>query len=167
MRECRKCNEKIPYTIKENGVIRRLSGRKFCLNCSPYRGGNKYSIDPDHKNGKKRIYDEKRKDQITLSLYKRGLKRRKDLYGLYGDKCRICGYNKCLRALNFHHKDRSTKEFGLSLNNLWSKPWEIILKEARKCILLCSNCHMEIEDEISKKTKNIVKRVNDKYGTDF
>jgi len=115
----------------------------------------------------KRIYDEKRKDQIVLSTYKRGLKRRRDLYKLYGDKCSICGYGKCPRALSFHHKDRGTKKFGLTLNNIWSKPWKIILEEARKCILLCSNCHMEVEDEISRKKNNITQRVNEKYGTDF
>lgn len=35
------------------------------------------------------------------------------------------------------------------MNNLWSKKWGDIIKEAEKCQLLCSNCHCEIEQAIS------------------
>jgi hypothetical protein len=37
----------------------------------------------------------------------------------YGDgKCQICGYNKCNRALSFHHKDPNEKDFGLVAHGL-------------------------------------------------
>ena len=29
----------------------------------------------------------------------------------FGNKCQICGYNKCDSALEFHHLDPSQKEF--------------------------------------------------------
>ena len=63
-----------------------------------------------------------------------------------GGKCAICGYDKCLRALSFHHIDPSTKSFGISGNHCLS--WEKIKNELDKCILLCSNCHMELEDNL-------------------
>lgn len=30
-----------------------------------------------------------------------------------GGKCKICGYNKCVDALEFHHRNPEEKEFGL------------------------------------------------------
>lgn len=59
-----------------------------------------------------------------------------------GEKCQICGYNKCIQALDFHHLDPSKKEFGIgtNTNNSWAKMRE----EVKKCILVCANCHREI-----------------------
>jgi len=71
-----------------------------------------------------------------------------------GGKCIYCGYNKNERALSFHHKDPKYKEFPLSLNVLWGKKWELILKEFGKCELVCLNCHAEIEGEIAKQNPN-------------
>lgn len=58
-----------------------------------------------------------------------------------GGKC-YCGYNKCVDALEFHHLDPSKKEFTLSG---MTRSWKRIKKELDKCILVCSNCHKEIE----------------------
>ena len=69
-----------------------------------------------------------------------------------GGKCALCGYNKCQRALSFHHKDNSKKEFGLSARGL-TRSWEKIKAEIEKCVLLCSNCHMEVHDGISQLPK--------------
>jgi predicted HNH restriction endonuclease len=67
-----------------------------------------------------------------------------------GRKCQLCGYNKCVRALHFHHIDPSLKEFNISSQN---SDWTKIQIELDKCILVCSNCHMEIHSNlISKET---------------
>lgn len=58
--------------------------------------------------------------------------------------CCICGYNKCSRSLQFHHLDRDTKDFNLSQINTCSA--EKIATEISKCIIVCANCHGEIED---------------------
>jgi endogenous inhibitor of DNA gyrase (YacG/DUF329 family) len=60
-----------------------------------------------------------------------------------GGKCTECGYNKCLGAMEFHHLDEKTKSFELS--NCHTRSWATVLKELDKCILLCSNCHKEVE----------------------
>ena len=65
-----------------------------------------------------------------------------------GGKCEICGYNKCNRALAFHHVDPTEKEYSLSRPSIG---WEKMKKELDKCILVCCNCHMEIHDEIEKQ----------------
>lgn len=63
-----------------------------------------------------------------------------------GGKCSRCGYDRCVRALSFHHRDSTTKSFGIA--NPSTKRWELIKAELDKCDLLCMNCHMEIEDKI-------------------
>jgi hypothetical protein len=59
-----------------------------------------------------------------------------------GGACLICGYRECLSALEFHHRDRKTKLFALSFV---TKSLEKAREEAKKCTLLCSNCHAEVE----------------------
>ena len=62
-----------------------------------------------------------------------------------GGSCILCGYNKCHRALVFHHIDPSTKEFGVGSKGL-TRSWEKTKKELVKCVLLCHNCHCEVHD---------------------
>jgi hypothetical protein len=61
-----------------------------------------------------------------------------------GGRCVLCGYDRCLRALEFHHLDRETKSFNVALRGV-TRSLERARAEARKCALLCSNCHMEVE----------------------
>ena len=61
-----------------------------------------------------------------------------------GGACVLCGYGRCSRALHFHHLDPGTKRFGLGEGG-WSRGIDALRAEARKCILLCSNCHAEVE----------------------
>jgi len=68
-----------------------------------------------------------------------------------GGECSFCGYKKCLRALEFHHTNPLEKEFCMS--NFSTITWERLKKELDKCILLCSNCHMELEDKIAVERK--------------
>ena len=63
-----------------------------------------------------------------------------------GDKCQICGYNKCIKALEFHHINPEEKD--LNFNKAESKSWEATKTELQKCILVCANCHREIHDNL-------------------
>ena len=60
-----------------------------------------------------------------------------------GGKCSICGYNKCLHALQFHHIDPSKKKFNIS-SNIGKYTLQSIQNELKKCIVVCANCHAEI-----------------------
>jgi len=60
-----------------------------------------------------------------------------------GNRCEICGYNKCIDAFDFHHTDSTKKEFGLATGGL-TKSWKRIKEEVDKCMLVCANCHREI-----------------------
>jgi hypothetical protein len=61
-----------------------------------------------------------------------------------GGKCTLCGYDRCVAALQFHHLDPSTKAFGLSRKGV-TKGIDSLRAEAAKCVLLCANCHAEVE----------------------
>lgn len=65
-----------------------------------------------------------------------------------GNKCQICGYNRCHAALELHHLDPSQKEFTFGTVIANPKAWHRIEEELKKCILLCSNCHREIHANI-------------------
>jgi transposase len=62
-----------------------------------------------------------------------------------GGCCRICGYDRNMRALHFHHLDPSTKRHEINAKGV-AIALDKLRVEARKCVLLCSNCHAEVED---------------------
>jgi len=61
-----------------------------------------------------------------------------------GGRCRLCGYDGHPAALQFHHLDANGKRFSLSQQGV-SRSLERARAEARKCVLLCANCHAEVE----------------------
>lgn len=71
-----------------------------------------------------------------------------------GGKCVRCGYSACLKALEFHHIDSSQKDFTISNDHF--KLLEAV-EESKKCILLCSNCHKELHDNLWSLEDTIIK----------
>ena len=59
-----------------------------------------------------------------------------------GGRCQVCGYDRCIEALEFHHLDPTQKDFGISHKG-YTRSWEKVKEEVDKCILLCANCHRE------------------------
>jgi len=85
------------------------------------------------------------RDKVVKRNRELVLKHKQKLVNYLGGKCSVCGYDKCLGALHFHHKNEKEKEFGISnylLCNL-----KMLKKEADKCILICANCHRELHAE--------------------
>jgi 5-methylcytosine-specific restriction endonuclease McrA len=66
-----------------------------------------------------------------------------------GGKCQICGYNKYQGALDLHHINPNDKDFNLGHRG-HSRSWERVKRELDKCILVCANCHREVEAGIIK-----------------
>ena len=62
-------------------------------------------------------------------------------YDCSGESTRLDN-ERCIDALEFHHKAPSIKEFKLGSGNTMS--WNEYKSEALKCMLVCSNCHKEI-----------------------
>lgn len=53
--------------------------------------------------------------------------------------CKVCGYKKDARALQFDHRDPSEKLFDVSQMKNCAR-WKI-MDEVEKCDVLCANCH--------------------------
>lgn len=57
--------------------------------------------------------------------------------------CELCGYDKCITALDFHHTDPKQKDFNISFCKKLQLN-DIIKRELDKCQVICSNCHREL-----------------------
>jgi transposase len=64
-----------------------------------------------------------------------------------GGCCRLCGYNSFEGALQFHHLDPRTKSFNIRGGTTPSLAR--LRQEAAKCVLLCANCHAEVEGGVA------------------
>lgn len=116
-----------PLCGKTFRPLLRGQSRKFCFDCSPR-------------------YDKDGSRAQNLTAIRRALK--KHLVEYKGGKCEICGYNRSITALQFHHLNPQEKDFGIAdnlrLNNFNIENYH---KEVDKCILVCANCHAEIHEE--------------------
>jgi predicted HNH restriction endonuclease len=90
-------------------------------------------------------YYEKNKEKIYQQKMGRRKRLKEEAVKIAGEKCKVCGYNKCISALEFHH-NQSNKEGNVS-TLLKNGSRQKLLKEAEKCILLCANCHRELHNK--------------------
>jgi len=101
----------------------------------------------------KRTYRDRAKYNIQAVA-----KRRKKLKAMAieykGGKCMICGYNKYVGAMDFHHLDERSKKFDLSTKGL-TRSWDKTKTEVDKCMLVCANCHREIHAGLVQLPKEI------------
>ena len=118
-RICEICGQS--FQIMDNGWT-----RKYCYNCAPHE-------------------DETMSHSQAVTIKRRAIK--KALIEYKGGKCSRCGYNTSIRALEFHHLDPNEKDFGIS--TCLTKDFSKLKTEVDKCILVCSNCHAEIHDELN------------------
>jgi transposase len=68
-----------------------------------------------------------------------------------GARCSVCGYERYVGALQFHHRGDEVKEFELGSRGL-TRSLDVLRREAAKCVLLCANCHAEVEGGIVSST---------------
>jgi hypothetical protein len=85
----------------------------------------------------------KNKDKIIKRTAKNIKEKALYFKTMLGAKCSICGYDKCLSALEFHHIE-GKKDYDASRGFL-SLPKKKILEDIKNhlVILLCANCHRE------------------------
>lgn len=170
---CRKCDKTFPNEIRIDGKRHVLNKRKFCLECSPYGTHNTKDITnipkvPEgmkfctrcktikhlnefrFRNGEKdkyRAWCSKCICENDIILHKE----RKEMCVEYkGGKCAMCGYNKCVGSLVFHHIDPTQKDFNISRWTSSLSSFERVRPELDKCVLLCANCHGEVHAGIVK-----------------
>lgn len=62
-----------------------------------------------------------------------------------GGRCCECGYSFCQDVLELHHLEPSDKKFSFGGIRARPRSWKTIVEELKKCIMVCANCHREIE----------------------
>jgi 5-methylcytosine-specific restriction endonuclease McrA len=76
-------------------------------------------------------------------------RRKAQLVAEAGGRCVICGYSRCVAALQFHHIDPASKRFAIAHRGA-ARSLSSMRDEAAKCVLLCSNCHTEVETGLTQ-----------------
>jgi transposase len=61
-----------------------------------------------------------------------------------GGACATCGFDAYVGALQFHHRDPASKSFEVSRQGI-TRSLARLRQEAKKCVLLCANCHAMVE----------------------
>jgi transposase-like protein len=101
----------------------------------PDHGPTPFVIDRDG-------YQRCRKCRVA-SVARRRARVRDTLIAEAGGACAICGFDAHPAALQFHHVDPSQKSF--TIRNGDMRSLERMRREASKCVLLCANCHAQVE----------------------
>jgi len=142
------------YTCKDcvnkRAALRTLTDQNYALRkrINSKNHAKKYpeQIKQRYKNWYENVQtEEKYSERIKINNYRQLKNKEKNLpiINEYKSKgCYVCGYNKCTRALEFHHIDptQKYKEIG---NMLYHNTTEQLVEELKKCVVLCANCHKE------------------------
>lgn len=140
--------EKYPtnISIKElsnnlNKTIRAIQHKAARERLSKPRIPHNKPKDKNHRNKVDKKYYEKHKEKLYQQKKERLKNKKIELVKILGGKCSNCGYEKCMAALEFHHKGNKEDAVARMIRNISKQK---ALKEIEKCILLCANCHREL-----------------------
>lgn len=136
---------------------RRNNREKIRRTNMRYRFENKDSVKESQKRWRVKYkrklveYSEEKKEELREKRRSYNKNKRKK-FAEYKVKlgCKFCGYSKCSSALDFHHMSKESKIVDVS--RLYNSKWDIFIYEAKKCIVICRNCHAELH---YKEKKNI------------
>lgn len=160
MPQCTICSNKFPNRVTIDGKVRVLNSRKYCLTCSPFKQHNTKKLEsarsPYHctrcsrdrtkndfyakRNGKGRTWY--CKECLSEQYSERHEAFKQECVDYLGGKCKECNYNRCLAALEFHHRDANEKDFNIA--SVRKRNLDLVKSELDKCDLLCCRCHREI-----------------------
>lgn len=163
---CYKCQSAFPNKVFIDGKERNFQNRKYCMACSPFGKHNtkKIHLSSVHLD---RICPRCKSSHPVSSFYSRRGKEGSSVYckqctlrqtierqqtfkkicvEYKGGACEKCGYNKCIAALDFHHKNEKQKDFSISRARHRTLN-QTLKNELDKCQLLCANCHREVHYE--------------------
>lgn len=118
---------------------------KVCTKCNTNKPLSEYYHKGKKSDGK---LQSECKTCFNARMMKRFEEKARKVVALKGGSCNLCGYDRCVAALEFHHVDPSEKEFQISKR--WSMKDERLLAEIEKCVLLCANCHREVHYRLDR-----------------
>ncbi len=102
----------------------------------------------------KRKYADRRQ-YLVLAVTKRRHKIKQMAIEYKGSKCLICNHSKHSGALELHHIDPKQKSFGIGQKG-YTRSWQKVKEELDKCVLLCANCHREVEAGVTQLPEEIL-----------
>ncbi len=100
----------------------------------------------------RRTYSDKRQ-YLIRAVHKRRKKIRQMAVEYKDGRCEICGYDRCMEALEFHHNNSSDKDFSIS-DKGYTRSWKRVKEELDKCIMVCANCHRELHAKLAASGGN-------------
>lgn len=142
--------------------------KKYCRGCGNTKELRFFFRDKHSPDGYKHVCKEcdiKRKMEYRKTengkiSQSKGLKKIRRKYAEWfqslksGLKCELCPETHPA-ALDFHHKDPSTKLFTIAAGHRTVYNKEKILAEIAKCRVLCANCHRKLEYEKRKSDETL------------
>lgn len=93
------------------------------------------------------LSDEERRKNKSKAVVAWRIRAKEKLVEYKGGKCIVCGYNKYVGNLTFHHLNPEEKDFNISGKSF---SIEALKKEVDKCALLCHICHGELHAGLIK-----------------
>lgn len=144
---------KVGVRLSQQEMLERqrmaAQGLHWCASCKEFRPADEFN---NHKNGRfgKHHYckvchgvkRDKNKQKQTINRRNRYLVTY--YIGLAGGKCHKCSYCEFIAALDFHHVNRSEKQYNPTYVII-SNNHDLAMAELDKCVLLCANCHRAYE----------------------
>ncbi len=103
----------------------------------------------EYYNNYRKTHYERVNGSGSLAREKLRKNRAKFIANMKKEGCKVCGYNRCIEALEFHHINGNKNRI---ISRLRDVSKEKIKKEADKCIVLCANCHREIHHNNKEAT---------------
>jgi hypothetical protein len=141
MKTCEKCGESSPIENFEYHSSYKDDFFTICKKCY-----DKIKLEKDAKKAERLEKKNQTKEKNKLKK-KEAQKRISEKHKLLklklieekGSVCLDCNKSYPIVCYDFHHRDKTSKEYGWG--QLKNKSEEIIRAEIEKCDLLCSNCH--------------------------
>ncbi len=134
MKKCGKCKNEKPLDTFSKCKSTKDGYQKACKKCRKLEQAKYYA------NNKELVKERARKSK------KERRKKWNDFKSTL--KCSICGedFGHCIE---FHHLDPNKKEFTLC-EQRDSLSWDKLMKEVKKCAILCGNCHTKVHYGVIK-----------------
>ncbi len=136
---CNDCGKDKPLTEFYKRALVKDGRTSYCIDCIRIRGQESYKN--NWANNRARIDSNHYK---TIEALRERCNEIKHLAG-----CRFCKEREPI-CLDFHHRNKAEKEFGISQMIGSHRNWERIQREINKCEIVCANCHRKVHSGLLK-----------------
>ena len=133
----------------------------YCKDCMKQHLSEYYKQHKDEIKVKTKSYAKEHRE-IYRSANRKLYDTRKEWFSKQRTLCAKCGDNREY-VIHFHHIDPNEKLFTLSMQS-GKRPMEALESERKKCICLCSNCHMEFHHFYGSKPNNPIEDLTEYLG---